>query len=107
MISEISEGFDAVIEREVEVVRHLGGLIARDQCGQRDNAAVARVEAGALPKVAEQSVLLIFFKGGRDRAHIVARLLRIACAADGREQRQRCECHGDKLHIDLLCVFEG
>lgn len=35
-------GLHAVVERKVDVVRHLDRLVARDQRGERDNAAVAQ-----------------------------------------------------------------
>jgi hypothetical protein len=40
---------DAVIERQVEMVVQLDGLVARDQGGERDDAAVPRRETGAFP----------------------------------------------------------
>ena len=73
---------NAVIEREVEILRHLSGLIARDQRRERDDATIAKVEAGPLPQVAEQGILLVLFERGRDRAHVFARFGGSACAAD-------------------------
>ena len=70
-------GLYAFIERKVEIMRHLGGLIARNQRRERDDAAVAEVEAGALPQVAKQDVLPVLFERGRDRAHVVARSCRV------------------------------
>ena len=64
---------DAVIERQVEMVRHLDGLVARDQCGQRNDAAVARREAGAFPHIAEQR-LGVLLERGSDHSDIVERI---------------------------------
>ncbi len=62
---------DAVIERDVQVIRHLDRLVARDQRGKRDNAAVAYAEARAFPHVAKQRVLRVFFKRGRHHADVL------------------------------------
>ena len=50
---------DAVVERQVDVVRHLDRLAARDQHGERHHAAVARRQAGPLPDLAEEAVLRV------------------------------------------------
>ena len=74
IISESSEGLHAVVEGEAEILRHLGRLITRDQRRKRDDAAVARAEARALPQIAKQRVLPILLERRRDRAHLVTRL---------------------------------
>ena len=66
--------FHAVIEREVEVLRQLGGLITCDQRGERYNAAITDAKAGALPQVTEKRFLPVFFKCRRYRKHISTRL---------------------------------
>src|SRR5437899_3070806 len=48
-----------VIERKIEMIWHLDGLIACDQRCQCDNAAVTRCEAGAFPHVAEETLLRV------------------------------------------------
>ncbi len=42
--------FDAVVECEVEIVGHLDRLIARDQCRERNDAAVSCVEPESFPE---------------------------------------------------------
>ena len=63
---------DAIVERQVQVERHLDRLVARDQRGERDDAAIAGREAGALPHVAEQAVLRILLEGRGDHTYIGA-----------------------------------
>ena len=41
--------FNAVVECEVEIVRHLDRLVARNQGGDGNDAAVPRREARAFP----------------------------------------------------------
>ena len=77
MISEISAGFDAVIERQIEIVGHLDGLVARDQRGERDDAAVAWRETRALPHLAEKTVLRVFIQRRGDHPDIVTRQRRL------------------------------
>ena len=65
--------FDAVIERQVEVARHLDRLVARDEDGERHDAAVPRRKTRALPQVAQKSVLRVLLKGWGDRPDLVKR----------------------------------
>jgi hypothetical protein len=44
---------DAVVERQVDVVRHLDRVVARDERGERNDAAVPGSEAGPFPYLAE------------------------------------------------------
>jgi hypothetical protein len=55
---------DAVIERELDLLREARGVLARDQRGDRDQAAVARREVGALPQVAGEALAGIAVEGG-------------------------------------------
>jgi hypothetical protein len=73
-------GFNAVIEREVEVVRHFGGLIACDNCRQRDNAAVAQVEAGRFHRSPNRVPCSYFSRAGAT-ARTSSRAF-VACAVD-------------------------
>ena len=50
---------DAILERLLQVERQLVGPIERDQACDRDQAAVARRQAGALPDIAEQNLSVI------------------------------------------------
>ena len=63
---------DAVIEREVQMVRHLDRLVAGDQRRERDDAAVPRRETGAFPYVPELAVLRVLLEGRGDRAYVVS-----------------------------------
>ena len=65
--------FDVVIERQLEMVRHLDRLVARNQRGERNDAAVARRETRAFPYVAEKTVLCVLFKGRGDHPRILKR----------------------------------
>jgi hypothetical protein len=70
MISEISRRLDAVVEREVEIIPHLDGLIARDQRRKRHDAAVPGREAWAFPDFAENDAP-IFLKRWSNHVHIL------------------------------------
>src|SRR5438093_4002162 len=99
---------DAVVERQVEVVPHLDRLVACDQGGKRDDAAVSWCETRALPNIAEKTALRVLLQGRRHRSHIVKSghwrrswsdpgLSR--CRTDQTEQRDRRSC---KFHFDSL-----
>lgn len=60
----------AVVEREIEIERHLDRLVARNQRGDGDEATVAGTQAWALPHLAEQSVLRVVVERGRDRLDV-------------------------------------
>ena len=62
--------FDAVIERQVEMVGHLDCLVARNQCGKRNDAAVAWRETGAFPYIPEKAVLRVLIKRWSDHSDI-------------------------------------
>jgi hypothetical protein len=47
-------------------------LIARDQRSERDDAAIAPRKAGTLPYLAEQAILRVFVKAGRDHLNVLA-----------------------------------
>ena len=55
---------DAVVEREVQMARHLDRLVAGDQRRERDDAAVPRREPRAFPEVAEQRPRAYFSSAG-------------------------------------------
>src|SRR5207244_13129317 len=63
----------AVVERQVEVVRHLDRLVACDQRGERNDAAVARAEATPCRYVAEKTFLRVLLKGRRYGPNIARR----------------------------------
>ena len=70
-------GLHAVIEREVEIGRHLDGLAARDQGGERNDASVSCRQARAFPDIAEKTVLCVLLECRRDHPHILKRQLRL------------------------------
>ena len=57
---------DAVVERERELLAHLGRLIPRDQGGDRHQAAIARRQAGTFPEILLHGVLPEPVERGRD-----------------------------------------
>jgi hypothetical protein len=61
---------DAVIERESKIERQLC-LIARDQCGKGDKAAVARGKTRPLLNAAEQRGFLVFLECRCDHLHVL------------------------------------
>ena len=63
---------DAVVERKLQVLRQRNRLIAPDQRRDRDHAAIAQGQAGALPHLSEQAILRIFVEGGRDHLNVLA-----------------------------------
>ena len=62
---------DAVVERTIELARHIDGLVARDQRRQGDDAAVARRQAGTSPQVGDRP-LRVFLEGRCDLADVIA-----------------------------------
>jgi hypothetical protein len=52
-----------IVQREVQVERHLDRLLARDERSEGDDAAIARRKLRAFPDFAEQAVSLVFLKG--------------------------------------------
>jgi hypothetical protein len=72
---------DAVVERQLQLLRHLDGLVARDQRRQSDDAAVAVGEPAAAPQLGERP-LGVFFEGRRDVADIIEAFnMALACSA--------------------------
>jgi hypothetical protein len=63
---------DAVLQRALDVKRHLVGAVERDKACDRDEAAVARRKLGAFPHVAEQHIIGVMRKGGRDICERIA-----------------------------------
>src|SRR5438552_3093688 len=100
---------DAVIERMVQVTRHLDRLVARNKDRKRDDAAVARRKTRTLPQVSQNTVLRVLVERGRDHSDIVThkhgmrswlRLCRVALrrrCADETERRKR-PCKNFHLH---------
>jgi len=62
---------DAVIEGLVEIVGKRRCLVARDQGSDRDDAAVARREAGTLPYLAVKALLGVLLEGRRNPPDVV------------------------------------
>ena len=60
----------AVVEGQSEMEGHLDRLVARDQHRERDDAAVARAQAGTLPDIAEQAFLRVFVESRSDGTDI-------------------------------------
>ena len=54
----------AVVECQIEIVRQLNRLIARNQRGDRNDTAIPRIEAGTFPYFAEKPLLRVFIEGG-------------------------------------------
>jgi hypothetical protein len=61
----------AIVEREVEVVRHLDRLMTRDQGRHGNDAAVSWREIRALPQITEKKALRVSFKRRRDHPNIL------------------------------------
>src|SRR3954463_1254516 len=55
---------DPVFEGNGEVSRQLDHLIARNQRGDRDDAAVPSRKSGSLPNIAENALLRVFLESG-------------------------------------------
>ena len=53
----------ATTEREIQIVWQLNCLIARNQGGDRDDAAVARIETGTLPHFTQKPLLRCIYRG--------------------------------------------
>jgi len=70
MISETLRRFHSAVERESEIVREFHGLVARDQGGDRDDAAVPRRQTWPFPEIAYNNGLAVLFESGRDRPKV-------------------------------------
>ena len=77
----------AVVERKLQVIRQRDRLIAPDQRGERDDAAVARRKAGTLPHLAEQAILRIFVERGRNHLNVLAGGAFVRRSAGGDRER--------------------
>src|SRR6266496_547508 len=60
---------DAVVEGAIEMTDQLPLAAERDQGGDDDQAAVALLEAGALPNLAEEPLFAVVDQVGNDVAH--------------------------------------
>jgi hypothetical protein len=61
----------ALVEREVEVVRHCARLIACDQSRDGDEAAIARRQTRTLPQIADDRDLPVFLERRREVPEVV------------------------------------
>jgi hypothetical protein len=100
---------DAIVERPLELVRQIGGLVASDHRRQGDDAAVAGAEPGAPPQIGKRP-LRIFFERRRGLADGIERvgvqhglgLLRLGRKRSHQAERQN---HGDEtFHLNLAGV---
>ena len=64
--------FDTVVEREVEMRRHLDRLVACDQRCEGDDAPVAWGEARPLPHITEKCALRVPLECRRYHSNIVS-----------------------------------
>ena len=100
---------EAVVEREVQMARHLDRLVAGDERRERDDAAVPRREPRAFPEVPDRAARVLRERRG-DRLHLLERRrarrgLRLVRLRRCRgHQRKRCECRGKTFQFDLLSV---
>src|SRR5947209_382457 len=80
----------AVVERKLQVIRQSNHLVARDQRGERDDAAVAGCEAGTFPHLSEKLILRVFVEGWRNHLNLLASgaCLRWCTAWDGEREGQ-------------------
>ena len=92
----------AAIEREVEIERHLDGLVARDQGCDRNDASVSRRQAGTLPDIAKKRALRVFLQGRRDHPHIVQHFLALRLRRRWSHQSKCSDGCSKKFHPDLL-----
>jgi hypothetical protein len=61
-----------MVQRELQVIRQRDRLIAPDQRGERDDAAIAPRKAGPRPHLAEQAILRVFVEGRRNHINVLA-----------------------------------
>ena len=81
----------AMVEGKLQMLRQRDHLVAPDQRGERDDAAIARRKAGTLPHVAEQAILRIFVESRRNHLNVLAggTLVRRSAGGDRGRQSQR------------------
>ena len=100
---------DAIVERTLELARHIDGLVARDHRRQRDDAAVARRQTGTPPQVGERP-LRVLLERRRDLSDIVERigvqhvlgLLRLNRKRNHQAERQNRR--DETFHLNLASV---
>jgi hypothetical protein len=78
----------AVVERKLQVIPQRDRLIAPDQRRDRDDAAIAREKAGALPHLAEQAILRILVERRRNHLNVLAGGAFVCHRAGGDRERQ-------------------
>ena len=71
MISENFGRLHAMIEGKRHVTGHLDRLIARDQGGECDDAAIPRAKPRAFPHVTEQTALGVFVERGSNHSNLL------------------------------------
>ena len=77
----------AVVERKLQVIRQRDRLIAPDQRGERDDAAIARRKAGTLPHLTEQAILRVFVESRRNHLNVLAGGALVRRSAGGDRER--------------------
>jgi hypothetical protein len=60
-------GLYAALQRAIEIEWQLDCLVARNQRGEDDYAAVTRIKAGTFPNLAQQALLRELIEGRCDR----------------------------------------
>ena len=60
-----------MVERKLQVIRQRDRLIAPDQRGERDDAAIAQGQAGTLPHLTEEAILVIFVESRRNHFNVL------------------------------------
>src|SRR6266566_1767887 len=96
---------DTVIERQIQVIRHLDRLVSGDEYGQRDDAAVARRETRTFPYLSEKTVMRIPLEGWRDhsdvfgREHWLTSWISLGLGVNRRwgDEQQRCQGRGNSF----------
>ena len=81
------ETFHAVVERNLQVIRQRDRLIAPDQRGERDDAAIAPRKIGTLPNVTEQAILCVFVESRRNHLNVLAGGALVRRSAGGDRER--------------------
>src|SRR5687767_2840466 len=90
-------GLDAAVQRDVQVIRHFGRVVARDQRRERHDAAVARRKAGTFPNLAEQAFLGVLLQRGGYRSYVLG--LRCPGAYGGERKGGMDEFYYQLLHL--------
>src|SRR5882757_8891437 len=97
---------DTVIERRVQVIRHLDCLVSGDEYGQRDDAAVARRETRTFPYLSEKAVMCVPLEGWCDHSDVFGRehwltswtSLRLGMTCRCGDEQERRQGRGNSIH---------